>query len=149
MLSRRSLLRTAALALPGAVGIRPGQLIAADKTIVSDRFPGLFPLQRNPDNLEFPFRELTASDWRTPNELFYVRSHFNVPKLRGEDWSLRIEGHVEHPFEIGLKELQALAPTTLTALLECAGNGRVYLSPLQAGLRWEQGGVSNADWTGV
>jgi DMSO/TMAO reductase YedYZ molybdopterin-dependent catalytic subunit len=147
MLSRRSLLKTAALALPGAVGAYAGQITVVREA--EEPFPGLFPLQRNPDNLEFPFRELTTSDWRTPNELFYVRSHFNVPQLKADDWSLRVEGHVEQPFEIGLKELQSLGSTTLTALLECAGNGRVYLSPLQAGLRWEQGGVSNADWTGV
>jgi len=147
MLSRRSLLKSAALALPGALAVRPGQstLVRA----AEDSFPGLFPLQRNPDNLEFPFRDLTTSNWRTPNELFYVRSHFNVPQLKADDWSLRVEGHVEQPFEIGLQDLRALGSVTQTALLECAGNGRVYLSPLQAGLRWEQGGVSNADWTGV
>jgi DMSO/TMAO reductase YedYZ molybdopterin-dependent catalytic subunit len=38
---------------------------------------------------------------------------------------------------------------TLTALLECSGNGRVFLKPPQLGIRWELAGVSNAEWTGV
>src|SRR4029077_17434819 len=36
-----------------------------------------------------------------------------------------------------------------TSLLECAGNSRVFLKPPQVGIRWEQGAVSNAEWTGV
>jgi DMSO/TMAO reductase YedYZ molybdopterin-dependent catalytic subunit len=37
----------------------------------------------------------------------------------------------------------------VTALLECSGNSRVLLKPPQVGLRWEQGAVGNAEWTGV
>jgi DMSO/TMAO reductase YedYZ molybdopterin-dependent catalytic subunit len=38
---------------------------------------------------------------------------------------------------------------TLTAVLECSGNSRIFLKPPQNGLRWELGGVGNAEWTGV
>jgi DMSO/TMAO reductase YedYZ molybdopterin-dependent catalytic subunit len=38
---------------------------------------------------------------------------------------------------------------TQAATLECAGNGRVFLSPSPRGVQWELGAVSNAQWTGV
>jgi DMSO/TMAO reductase YedYZ molybdopterin-dependent catalytic subunit len=34
-------------------------------------------------------------------------------------------------------------------LIECAGNGRVFLEPPQIGVRWELGAVGTAQWTGV
>ena len=110
-------------------------------------YPGLITRQSNPENLEFPFASLNS--FHTPTEQFYVRTHFSVPALKAAEWSLRVEGHVEKPFEIGFDELRTFEPATSTALLECAGNGRIFLQPQQAGLRWEQGGVGNAEWTGV
>ena len=38
---------------------------------------------------------------------------------------------------------------TVTALLECSGNGRVFLEPPQVSIRWELGAVSTAEWKGV
>ena len=38
---------------------------------------------------------------------------------------------------------------TVPALLECSGNGRVFLKPPQTSIRWELGAVSTAEWTGV
>jgi DMSO/TMAO reductase YedYZ molybdopterin-dependent catalytic subunit len=64
-------------------------------------------------------------------------------------WRLRIEGAVRKPLEIGYDDLRVMPSVTLTALLECSGNGRVFLKPPQTGIRWELGGVSNAEWTGV
>jgi DMSO/TMAO reductase YedYZ molybdopterin-dependent catalytic subunit len=110
-------------------------------------FPGVRVLQKNPDNLEFPFP--TLERFLVSNEQFYVRTHFEVPQIDVNTWKLRVEGAVEKPFEIGFDELLRLPSHTLTATLECAGNGRVFLKPPQIGLRWELGGVGNAEWTGV
>lgn len=150
MLSRRTWLKSAAVSVPTLLTWGPTRQNLADDAAggVGDaNYPGLITRQRSPDNLEFPFA--TLKEWVTPTPRFFVRSHFNVPQLKADDWSLRVEGHVEQPFSIGLKELTQLPAVTQTVLLECAGNGRVYLQPLQAGLRWEQGGVSNAEWTGT
>ena len=38
---------------------------------------------------------------------------------------------------------------TRVALLECAGNSRVFLVPQARGAQWELGAVGNAEWTGV
>lgn len=111
------------------------------------RFPGVIRRQNNPDNLEFPFADLDG--FLTPNEQFYVRTHFHVPKLDAKSWRLKIEGAVRKPLEIDLDELRKMPARTLTAVLECSGNNRIFLKPQQNGLRWELGGVSNAEWTGV
>jgi DMSO/TMAO reductase YedYZ molybdopterin-dependent catalytic subunit len=39
--------------------------------------------------------------------------------------------------------------TTLAAVVECAGNGRVYYEPPKEGLQWQNGAVGNAEWKGV
>lgn len=110
-------------------------------------FPGVITRQTNPLNVEFPFP--TLNSFHTRNEQFYIRTHFGVPELNAADWSLTIEGHVERPFKIDYDELRKMPSQTLTALLECSGNSRALLEPPQVSIRWEQGGVSNAEWTGV
>ena len=39
--------------------------------------------------------------------------------------------------------------TTVTATLECAGNGRAFFDPPVAGIQWGKGAVGTARWTGV
>ena len=103
--------------------------------------------EREPENLEFPFSSL--SSFVTPNELFYVRSHFATPQVDAATYRLRIEGAVDRPFEIGYDELRGMPSASVTATLECAGNSRVFLVPQSSGAQWELGAVSNAVWTGV
>jgi DMSO/TMAO reductase YedYZ molybdopterin-dependent catalytic subunit len=109
--------------------------------------PGVISRQKTPDNFEFPFSSLDS--FLTPNEQFFVRTHFEVPKLEANAWRLKIEGAVNRPFETSFDELRKLPSQKVTALLECSGNSRIFLKPPQIGIRWEQGGVSNAEWTGV
>lgn len=108
---------------------------------------GLISRQRNPDNLEFPFS--TLNTFLTPNEQFYVRTHFGVPEIQTKAWKLTVEGAVSQPLQISYDELRDMPSVNVTALLECSGNSRVFLKPPQSSIRWELGGVSNAEWTGV
>jgi DMSO/TMAO reductase YedYZ molybdopterin-dependent catalytic subunit len=134
------------LAYAGAqAAARPGEPGGAGKG--GGAFPGLIARQRDPDNLEFPFP--TLNSFLTPNEQFFVRSHFPAPEVHAKTWRLRVEGAVARPVELGYDELRKMEAQTRTALLECAGNSRVFLKPPQVGVRWEQGAVSNAEWTGV
>jgi DMSO/TMAO reductase YedYZ molybdopterin-dependent catalytic subunit len=110
-------------------------------------YPGLIIRQKEPDNLEFPFASLDS--FLTPNPRFYVRNHFAAPKLDAAGWRLRVEGAVARPLELGYDELRKLPARTLTATLECTGNGRVFLVPRAKGVAWEFGAVSTATWTGV
>ncbi len=139
LLDRRTFVTSAALAaLP---------LASAAPSETNQRLPGVIIRQKDPDNLEFPFASLDS--FLTPNEQFYVRTHFEVPELDAGSWRLKVEGAVERPFEIGYDELRKMPSHSLTAILECSGNSRVFLKPPQLGIRWELGGVSNAEWVGV
>ncbi len=108
---------------------------------------GLIIRQREPRNLETPFDRLDA--FITPTELFYVRSHFPAPKLDLASYELQIDGAVRNPFSLSYKELREMPSETRAAVLECAGNGRVFLVPQVEGAQWELGAVGNAEWTGV
>jgi DMSO/TMAO reductase YedYZ molybdopterin-dependent catalytic subunit len=109
--------------------------------------PGLVVRQKSPLNLESQFAFL--SDWLTPCDQFYVRSHFSAPALNEPEWGLGIEGAVKAALQLRLEELKAMPPTTLAAVMECAGNGRVFYEPVKEGLQWQNGAVGNASWTGV
>ncbi len=147
MMDRRDFLRAAAVGLPltalmheeGAQGQTPAQ--------ESRRLPGMIIREKMPENLEFPFYTLDKP--LTPNDRFYVRSHFAVPTLDATTWRLKVEGAVKTPLELTLADLMQMPSRTVPATLECAGNGRVFLSPATKGAQWELGAVSNAEWTGV
>ncbi|MEK1899805.1 MAG: molybdopterin-dependent oxidoreductase, partial [Rhizobium sp.] len=109
--------------------------------------PSLIVRQKSPENIEFPFASL--SDWLIPPGLFFVRNHFPSPDLDARDWRLRVSGAVERPIELDLDSIKAMRSTTFTAVVECAGNGRVYYEPPKEGLQWQNGAVGNAAWTGV
>lgn len=103
--------------------------------------------QAEPVNLEMPFGAL--DDFVTRTEDFFVRCHFPIPEIARERWWLAIGGLVNQKTELSLDELQAMPTSSVTATIECAGNGRVFLSPKVDGAQWERGAVGNAIWTGV
>ena len=108
---------------------------------------GLIIRQKEPRNLETPFDQLDS--FLTPTELFYIRSHFPTPTLDTISYRLRIDGAVRKPFSLSLRELRDMKSETQVAILECAGNSRVFLVPQARGAQWELGAVGNAKWTGV
>src|SRR5882762_3464581 len=108
---------------------------------------GLIFRQKEPDNLEPAFDQIDS--FLTPTQLFYIRSHFPVPKLERESYRLCIEGAVRTPLYLSFSEVRDLPAETRVATLECAGNSRVFLIPHVAGAQWELGAVGNAEWTGV
>jgi DMSO/TMAO reductase YedYZ molybdopterin-dependent catalytic subunit len=144
---RRTFLGGAAGALPLISTAWAEEPPSTERPENARQFPGVIARRRNPDNLEFPFALLR--DFLTPTEQFFVRTHFHVPKLDSKSWRLKIEGAVRKSLEIDYDDLRRMPSRTLTAVLECSGNGRIFLKPPQNGLRWELGGVGNAEWTGV
>src|SRR5947207_12692967 len=107
----------------------------------------MIPREKEPPNLEIPFSALES--FVTPNERFYVRCHFPIPKINERDWRLKVEGKMGRPFEVTMDDLRQMPAQTVTATLECAGNSRVFLVPKVKGVQWELGAVGNAEWTGV
>ena len=142
---RRSFLETVCRAAPGfaATSLLPGaafaqQIVAKDRLIVRSA---------RPEDLETPVQLLNS--WITPNDLFYVRSHFYTPSLDAPSWRLQVDGDVETPLLLTMDDIRRMPSTTVTATLECAGNGRAFFNPPVAGVQWERGAVGTAAWTGV
>jgi DMSO/TMAO reductase YedYZ molybdopterin-dependent catalytic subunit len=108
---------------------------------------GLIIRQKDPNNLETPFVEVDS--FLTPTERFYIRSHFPTPKIEPGSYQLHIDGAVSNPFYVSYQELRDMPSETRVAVLECAGNSRVFLVPQVEGAQWELGAVGNAEWTGV
>jgi len=84
-----------------------------------------------------------------PNARFYVRNHFDTPRLDPLSWRLEVTGLVERPLRLSLRDLHSMRSETLVATLECAGNGRSAFDPPAEGEQWQLGAVSTAEWTGV
>jgi DMSO/TMAO reductase YedYZ molybdopterin-dependent catalytic subunit len=84
-----------------------------------------------------------------PNAHFYVRNHFQQPRLDPSTWQLHVDGLVDRPLSLSLQELRHMRSETRVVTLECAGNGRSMLDPPVAGEKWDFGAVSTAEWTGV
>ena len=99
-LSRRDWLKIApAAALPLLAG-----RIRAEGPPPGSAFPGMTVRMQEPANLEYPFSSLKS--WITPNEQFYVRSHFAVPQLDAKTWKLTVEGEVENRLELSLEDIR-------------------------------------------
>lgn len=84
-----------------------------------------------------------------PNPRFYVRNHFQIPKLNQSSWRLKVSGLVERPLSLSLRDLVKMSSQSCFVTLECAGNGRSTLNPRVQGEQWNFGAASTAEWTGV
>ena len=105
---------------------------------------------QEPMNAEPVLDELVKS-WITPNDQFYIRSHAPTPKIDPASFKLSIEGLVDRPFEISLKELKTqYGSHSVFATLTCAGNRRSEHSQVKevSGVQWQSGAIGNARWTG-
>jgi DMSO/TMAO reductase YedYZ molybdopterin-dependent catalytic subunit len=100
-----------------------------------------------PENSETPLEGIRS--WVTPTRLFFVRNHFDTPALDAVTWRLTVEGCVERPITLTLDELSALPQRSVLGTVECAGNGRSFLSQVVAGVQWGAGAIAHAEWTGV
>jgi DMSO/TMAO reductase YedYZ molybdopterin-dependent catalytic subunit len=95
-----------------------------------------------------------------PIDRFFVRNHTLTPLLSADTWRLQLFGAglrgaptVDNPVELGYQDLLDLPATTITARIECAGNGRSFYTTQQnqtvTGTAWQLGAVGVARWRGV
>ena len=60
----------------------------------------------------------------TPNELFYVRSHWTgAPELDIATYRLVVDGEVEHSLSLSYQELREMPQRRFQVTFECCGNG--------------------------
>ncbi|MDS0136164.1 MULTISPECIES: sulfite oxidase [unclassified Amycolatopsis] len=150
-LSRRDLLRLTAagglaLAVPGTAAA------AAGGPIVKPLPPELFDVHGS--NAETRWEAMSGQGYLTPVDRFFVRDHTSTPVLDADTWRLRLFGSgLRKPAELSYRELRALPSETITAFIECAGNGRSFFTSQQgqtvAGTAWKLGAVGVARWRGV
>lgn len=86
-------------------------------------------------NLSYPLRMIDGAI--TPSNLLFVRDHFSEPEVSLGNWTLRVDGRVERPYELGFADLVEMPGKKIEAVLECAGNAA------------NGSAVSNGVWEGV
>ncbi|MBV9442793.1 MAG: sulfite oxidase [Acidobacteriaceae bacterium] len=107
----------------------------------------LITKKHHPENLESPCAALDS--YLTPNELFYIRNHFEAPRIDVKFWRLTVSGAVQRARDFTYDDLLAMPSRRIVATLECAGNARAFLGGSTPGIDWHLGAVGNAEWRGV
>ncbi|GIG88347.1 sulfite oxidase [Plantactinospora endophytica] len=168
-LSRRDMLRVAAgvglplmaspvLSATAASAAPAGPASTAAGPVLKPLPPELF--QVHGTNAETRWDALHGQGYLVPIDRFFVRNHTQTPVLDPVTWRLRLYGTglagtptAENPVEFDLRQLRALPARTLTAFVECAGNGRSFFTSQQgqqvSGTAWKLGAVGVARWRGV
>ena len=112
--------------------------------------PGLITRVTRPFDAETRVQEFVS--YLTPNDRFFVRSHFGPPppeQITAKMWRLHVKGLVDQPLELTMADLAKFDRVSVTAVVQCGGNGRAFHRPRAPGVQWERGAVGNAIWTGV
>ncbi|HET6252365.1 MAG TPA: sulfite oxidase [Tepidisphaeraceae bacterium] len=137
--TRRSVLRNGLLAA-GAVSLSGVDLsaLAAGDGEGEVALPFLEPMEVNPGKPMVNWD--TLKDWITPKDDLYAVSHYGMTKVPVEGYELEIGGLVEKPRKLSLDDIKALPKKSVTATLECSGNGagKTFL-----------GAIGNVTWTGT
>ena len=107
----------------------------------------LVVVRESPFNAETGHAALAPSI--TPAEAHDVRCNFDVPELERVEHLIAVEGAVADPFTLAAGELASLPQRSVTVTLECAGNGRLGMTPVPPGEPWLDGAVGTASWSGV
>ncbi len=112
--------------------------------------PGLLTHEDPAYNAEPPVHAL--DDPLTPVERLFVRNNGTIDglDLAADAWRLTVDGEVERPFSLTAAELMSDFPVVrVTAVIECAGNGRSLYPDKTDGLPWGLGAVGCLAFEGV
>ena len=88
----------------------------------------------------------------TNSDKLYVRNNLPAPNADvvadRNAWKITLEG-VNSPQTLTLGELKKMGVETVTAVLQCSGNGRAYFEHGPGGTQWGTGAAGCLVWTGV
>jgi DMSO/TMAO reductase YedYZ molybdopterin-dependent catalytic subunit len=158
-MSRRAVLRgSAGAGLAAAIGTLPGRAAAQPGPIVKPLPDDLFITFGT--NAEMRWEAMAGQGFHTPIDRFFVRDHTQTAIVDVDTWRLRLFGTglrgaptPERPVEFTYADLRGLPAETITAFIECAGNGRSFYAAQQdqtvSGTTWRLGAVGVARWRGV
>jgi sulfite oxidase len=117
-----------------------------------EKNPALIVRQPSPFNGGPPLSAI-IKNFITPNDLFFVRNHGDVPQIDPATYRLTVDGLVNRPLSLSLAEIQSRFPArTVTATLQCAGNRRNELAAVEAiphELEWGAEAIGTAEWRGA
>jgi sulfite oxidase len=123
----------------------------AQPSSASPAVPGKEEMIHHPSSsleLEMPVEFLKS--WITPVSHFFVRNHLDEPSISSDaEWRLTVTGEVKKPSALSLGDLTGMEPHSITAVLECAGNGRAFYRPETPGTQWRRCALGNAHFSGV
>lgn len=85
----------------------------------------------------------------TPVGLHYLLIHFDIPSVDPQRWRMQVGGAVERTSEYSLDELRRHSVRTERVTMECAGNGRLAMSPRPLSQPWNIEAVGTGEWTGI
>ncbi|CAK5076844.1 unnamed protein product [Meloidogyne enterolobii] len=115
------------------------------------RHPALLIYSQKPFNAETP-SQLLVDNFKTPNDLFFVRNHMPVPNLDERKHFLEVNGlGIKKGINLSVKDLKnKYEPVKITSTIQCAGNRRNDMNKFKKvqGLMWTGTAISNAEWTG-
>ena len=133
--------------------IRGSAAVVGMALLPSPFFANAFPLEEGEEVIPWsdtlpdpPVSDMNLLNWEqqdswiTPTDQFFGASHYGMPEIDPDSFSLEITGLVKHPRTYTLSELKALPRREIDFTLECSGN---------RGFPWFVGGVYNARWTGT
>ena len=107
---------------------------------------GFIIREREPVNFEYFFDQLDT--FLTPNDPFYIRSHFKVPVSTGSSTGCRSAARFRMRLRSTMKSSWrcplSLAPLRWSAPATDAS----FWVPQVKGAQWQLGAVSTAEWTG-
>jgi len=134
---------------PSPEGLAADPVLAGRPLVQYPEKSNLILLTSRPPQLETPMQYFDRAI--TPNDAFFVRYHIYPPtSIDTATWRLKVSGHVDHPLELALGDLQTRFPEArLFAVNQCSGNGRGYFEPRVLGGQWSNGAMGNAQWIGA
>ena len=137
ILSRRDLFRGSVAMAAYALASRPLSVFGLQAELGEQVVPFL---DLQPVGKMLYWQKLTS--WITPIEDLYEVKHYDYPKvdLTARDWKIDFTGYLKKPRAVSLSELKSRRKKTITATLECGGNG--------AGTGF-MGAIGNVRWTGT
>ena len=148
-LSRRALLSVAARAGFGAAAVAALPRDVFGGLQVGERRTHARLLTRSARPVDFETPVELLDSFITPNDTFFVRGHMTAPAVDAQAWRLTVDGEGRTPRALSVADLRALPAVSVTATLECAGNGRAFFDPPVAGIQWRKGAVGTSRWTGA
>ncbi|KAL7078515.1 hypothetical protein ACQ4LE_002132 [Meloidogyne hapla] len=115
------------------------------------RHPALLVNSQKPFNAETP-APLLIDNFKTPNEIFFVRNHMPVPNLDERKHHLEVNGlGIKKGINLSVDDLKnKYEPVKITSAIQCAGNRRNDMNKFKKvqGLMWTGTAISNAEWAG-